>query len=353
MVKHFDAEPEKINIDNFRSQLSLRYGYSNMTSHNVSIIRRDGTVNVIPPSIVASRERGRFEIMYSVEATRAVIETVHLDNCTTMQERRVYEQLLKRGHKQGNIYSLKYAVPAADLIDGEGVFIEALDIVVSTKPLGKTPKHPYSASSSVKDFMDGMDEDIFTYRMAMVNKLKTVGDLYVKICGNVIKIPQINKEGLPDGIYIAFGVGEEVKLSHYAFNDDDKPFGVFRTKYEAETLGGELNAELEKLAKQRAIVEENIARWEHEHQMLKNNLESNIKRMEYDSKILNNALDDYVKMNEAQRKLVEHQSKISETELKNNADLQATTRKNSTEWMKSIPHILGTVAAAATLFTGA
>lgn len=352
MIKRFEVEPESCDSNSMRLQLSTKLGFVNNTGKTVSVIRRDGCVDIIPPTLSTMGDRGKFEIMYSVNANQAVLQDMLTSSYLSATERRIYTELKKHGTTLGGQHALKYAVPAVELVDMEGVYLESLDLVVTMRPRDNLPKHPYSASSGMALISGDVIDDVFTFRLAMVNKFNTVGDLFVKVCGATVKIPKVESEALPDGIYVSHGIGKDVRMRHFTFTDGDVPFTMYDTEREADIYGGELTTALEKLNKREREFDERVKQWEVEKRDLIAERDRQLHLADIDKQMLTHVLNEQERKLENIKKREEHEIKLQETTTKSRADEQATVRKNTTEWLKVVPHILGTVTLAAAMYNG-
>lgn len=351
MIRTLDVEPVGCDPTTLKLQLSIKYGFVNNTSKSVSVIRRDGSIDTIPPIYSSRGDRGTFEIMYSVDAAPSIINTQHDLSHMSASERRIFNELKNKGIQKGNTRALKYVVQAADLIDTEGAFISALDIVLSMRDIGKLPKHPSSASSLLETFGDSALKDVYTFRLALVNKFNMVGDLFVKVCGVTTKVPRIESATVPDGIYVSYGIGENTQLRHYSFTDEEMPLDLYTSRREAEIYGGELSAAIEKLSKEKDEYRDKMNSWKRERAELLDSHESALHRAEVNKQILNHTIVEQEKLLDSVRREREHEVKLIETETKSRADEQSTVRKNGVEWLKFVPHILGTVSLAGALLT--
>lgn len=352
MITRLNVEPESCDSNSLRLQLSTKLGFVNSTGRAVTVIRRNGSVETLPSTLSNTGERGKFEIMYSVNANQEVLQDMLTSSYLSTTERKIYTELKKRGTFQGGKHALKYTVPAIELLDTEGVYLESLDLVVTMRSLDNLPRHPYSASTGLMEFSNDALKNVFTFRLTMVNRFRTVGDLFVNVCGVTVCIPRMDSKVLPDGIYVSHGVGNDVKMRHYTFTDDNMPFELYRTEHEASTLGGELTAAMESLNKREMEFKEKLKDWEVEKRDIVAERDRQLHLADIDKQMLTHVLNEQERKLENIKKREEHDIKLQETTTKSRADEQATVRKNTTEWLKVVPHILGTVTLAAAMYNG-
>ncbi len=352
MITRFDTEPESCDPNSMRLQLSTKLGFVNSTGRSVTVIRRNGSVEVLPPTLSTVSDRGNFEILYSVNAEQSVLQDMLTSSYLSTTERKIYTELKKHGSSQGRKHALKYVVPAVELLDMEGVYLESLDLVVTMRSLDNLPRHPYSASTGMAMISSEVLNDVFTFRLAMVNRFKTVSDLFVKVCGATVKIPRIDSKTLPDGIYVSHGVGKDVKMRHYTFTDKNLPFSLYGSERDAEEYGGELSAAIEQLNKREREFEDKVKTWEVEKRDLIAENNRQLHLADVDKQMLTHVLNEQERKLDNIKKREEHEIKLQETTTKSRADEQATVRKNTTEWLKVVPHILGTVTLAAAMYNG-
>ena len=352
MITRYDVEPESCDSNSLRLQLSTKLGFVNTTGKSITVIRRNGSVETLPPTLSTVGDRGKFEIMYSINANQEVLQNMLSSSYLSTTERKIYSELKKHGTSQGGKHALKYTVPAVELIDTEGVYLESLDLVVTMRSLDNLPRHPYSASTGLMEISGDALNNVFTFRLAMVNKFNAVGDLFVKVCGVTVKIPRIESKVLPDGIYVSHGIGRDVKMRHYSYTDEDLPFSLYDTEREAELLGGELTTALEKLNKRESEFNDKVKTWEVEKRDLITERDRQLHLADIDKQMLTHVLKEQERRPENIKKREEHEIKLQETTTKSRADEQATVRKNTTEWLKVVPHILGTVTLAAAMYNG-
>lgn len=172
-------------------------------------------------------------------------------------------------------------------VDGEKFtntfFIEALNLVISSDSAINVPLHPFTNKSIAADIFSLNKVKENEFRCYIVDSKHIIKKRYFNFCGEVMEIPIIQEEYLPDGLYIVYPDTESKKSRKIFFSledilNDKVPY-VYETKEEA--LCGLDIGEKEKMEYDRIIRE-----LERDNILLKKKLEENQYRRkdEYENK---------------------------------------------------------------------
>lgn len=174
----------------------------------IYVIMRNGFNYVINPSLGGA---GRFSvdntIIISNEFNAGVNCDLNVTNHPYLSEpssKRLYAEWLKTSAADLSFY---HVIRDTDLIDGS-VYVDAFDILISTKPPGEIPPHPRSQASLLNqatrllDFTHG-----FTFQVKLVNNAIPAIDLvnngkYINVNGIVARIQPIHDCYAANGLYI-------------------------------------------------------------------------------------------------------------------------------------------------------
>lgn len=337
MITHFNKEPILSHDERSKHQLSVRIDYSNTTDKTLSIIRRNGNVEVIPPSLRSSAAFGEFVIYHTINASPDIIHDMLESGRVTEYERLIYSEIQKSGNYNSRKCSMKYVLTSEDLDTNKSIYLENLDIVITSAKRDNLPDHPYSMGAILNGKTSGCVKSMFTYSLAMVNRLGTVAEeQYVNIGGIITRVPKMPSVTLPDGYYLTYGTGDDLKTKRYSLLSEDAPFTVHENRYLAETKGGDYSAMLKAIQKKEIEIEECRKTAELELKRAREDRERQQHLADVDKQLLSHVLLEQERLLDNFKKRIETDAKVRDVVVKSNSELQSSVRKDTSEWMKVV-----------------
>lgn len=334
MIRLYDKLPVLCDFYEQSYQLSHNYGFVNTTGLPVSIIHRDGRVDIIPHAFTSHSPRGRFILAYTEMANPEIRRDISNTCIRTEIMFGIHSKGKKPNHRQQGV---KYELTKSDLEGNKSVYFEHLDIVVSSITEAPFPTHPNKKQGAV--FTEDDNHNMFIYKMGMVRHAPSL-PVYVNINGIVTEVPNIKNWTNPEGYYVVTYCEGKEKLHHYNFNDAVLPFATYDTQAEAVSMGGKLDSERKALQKAMETVQRIEIELSDRLRALNQNEDDKIKRLELEKVWASQIFSADDRIEDKARKREEYEYKAKENILKSNADEQSTIRKNSTEWFKIMPGII-------------
>lgn len=247
---------------------------------------------------------------------------------------------------------ISYRYELSDIEGRDGVYCQKLDLVFSlNKDPNRIPNHPASIEY-VFDRMIVEDPEVNSrsgsiLKITIVDNQKLFGDRYLNVEGMIIEIKAIQDYRLKDGVYLVRSNYMETDANgtftnrveapsgvHYTFDDISNgkfPFTLWVSKQEALMKGDkvrELKAEAELIEKKRAVkeLESSLAVFKAQNDSL---------REEYEKERL-----------EREKEFEEEKRKLEADKMRraNYYDDLSHSRKESSEFLKFLPIILGGIA---------
>lgn len=229
----------------------ISYDYINGTAIPITVIDRRGLVVEIPP--VYDPRQPHFIIRLTIARARNV--KINLDNLlnSTVGSVKILGQVIRDGeveYRHGVIKnSLEYHLTTNEIERlGGNLYLNEMDIVVSSMHEHLRAPHPYSEKAIRNDLISG-DPNIneiesFGFSLRIVDSLKIFGNRFININNKIYKVPVNTTANMPDGVYLSSSgtVDSDHSLikpiaKRYDFEEADEALGLYKTIEEAKTLG--------------------------------------------------------------------------------------------------------------------
>ena len=243
-------------------EFHLRIGmdFTNKTSEQISVTTRTGEVYILPTSPSFRRQDERVEFVTRRQVSRTV--AVDKGHGRSDQEGRVADMIgnafeekrrtqspYNRGEDSVQVLSHLTLRELKGM--GGRVYLEDLDVVIAIHDPRRVVFHPYSVRA-IEDYMAlrWSDESSFMFRMYIVDNDGAGIVRYLNFNKHIHRIPSIQQEGTPDGVYITHPVsvtsghcGEPAYETEYmSLAEAEKRYNLYRTFSDAETFGFDKDA---------------------------------------------------------------------------------------------------------------
>lgn len=278
---------------------------------------------------------------------------------------------VKEGHYGKMVATITYTVSKEQLQAGGGsLYLTNLDIVVSTMQGHYVPRHPHNLDG-IRNYLVGREETIntvgsFGYAIQIVDNEGIYGKRYININKEIYEVSPIEDRSRRSGVYHAktAPVGENGVVPPpiamlYSFEEAEQYLGFFKTIEEARILGDiseEQRRELEERALhlKRDIAEFNANKLKEERALDEQKRSFELDRMVEDE--ARKSRENEWKRQETEQTVrlarlkeevatLEHRRSMDSLQRKDHYEERSYSRKDSTEFIKWIPGLIGAGAA--------
>lgn len=324
-----------------RPQLTMSVAFVNRTGRTITVVWRNGQNATLRP-MLDTNASGDFTVL----VTYTFSNDVNFNSLPQTfdfgdSERRLFEEALVVGTRKGNSLTVAYQIPFVELEGCRGVYHDALDMVVTTKTDEQVPMHPRSSHNQKSAMIPTSPVEMINYRIIVVDKHQTFGRRYVNLGGVVLEAPTIQIDHMPDGIYVAYTAAESADAVRYDLDGDSCPLRFWHSRSEAAAHGDELEVTKQDFE----VRKHELKMRELELAVEKGQSETMYKReiqlLETENKRTENLLAERERELDHLRKVKETTHKIREADIKHQYEEQSAVRKNTSEWLKIVPSLLG------------
>lgn len=349
--------------------------YLNYTGKHIDIGFRSGLIIPVPPR--THRMRSQFVIRYEHNFNDNVRDRIRdfivSHEGETSADFRAFKDLFMRAFKEqshGLRMKLDYEVPLSLLTENRGcVYVSEIDIILSTRQ-DVVPLHPFCYESLVRQPTPNSRTHSTGLIVHIVDNHGRIGERYIRLHDKVVKVKSERNALKPNGLYIEFiGVvnssrEDDANIVRFTPENelDDLPwlFTSYAHARLSDDKDAELNLELrntdvevrrldvesKKLAASSAVqrsaleadkmaLEQRKLELEGQNLLLQDRLTQQERRTK--------AVEDALKREHAQR---EHESKLQQLHSKDYYEERSAQRKDTSEWVKFLPVIVGLTGAA-------
>lgn len=259
------------------------------------------------------------------------------------------------------IYEYTYRYEDLEKVSS-GVYLAELDILVSmVEDVSRIPEHPYARSSDrlnlISTDTNVNDNTRFGYSVYIVSNGGTIPDHFINMNGVVYRVPSNRNHSLQDGVYVcssAPALGQTHKdalptVKRYSIEEALTELRLYLT-YDEAVSGGDYFAEKEKELKQKlqdAKVREAEIRGEEidlrkEYDDRKRELE--MEMLQYKQKLETESM-----AASREHSASEHMYRMQSMRDKDYYESRQYQRKDSSEFLKSVPVLITSILAIGTL----
>jgi len=323
----------------------------NETHYPIGVATRDGLKYDIAPNHNLRHSAFIVLVEYSIsgnvkECLERLLCTQSLEN--SPQLKLIKEQLLNSAEQhsaRGCRLDLEYVISDSDLINHGGVIYDRdLDIVVSRNGIKEINYHPYSREADLHSFGNELASNVeavsknFIYAVNIVDNFGTIGDRWIRVGDDIVRIPASTDPTKSDGIYVACtkpannAVSKQsTVIERYEVDDKTPYFNLYKNYGSAKwTESDELKIKLTESETKRIKAESdllssenNLLKVKEEKENIKRNAQLQIEKHENDIRSLKLQIDKEIHERETIRR-------------KDMYDAVSTDRKNTTDIIKTV-----------------
>lgn len=341
-------------------EFTYQFDVSNQTGRTVTLIQRNGFSTTINPNMVHGKVTGELIIDVSTTSASNVVHnrTIHHLEATDANVK-IFDEWQSEKVKGSNARSIvyHYKVTRQDIDNNESIYIDDLDLLVTTAPLGQIPPHPRSERAAMdrKLATEWSIRDTLNYTLYVIDNENRFGTQYISLGGEVFKVVGRPSIGLPSGVYISrsgadksvattrFTPGEGCPLRFYLSPEAASRYGDEAKRLEEEhrlALASIKLSEAQLLADNlnlKAAYEEKIRNSELDHREELKRLDRDKEDAVNEAKVLQAKIDQLTKASEA----VLDQEAARRKAYYENENYQ---RKSAGETMKIVPMVLSLIS---------
>lgn len=265
-----------------------------------------------------------------------LIKTIFLDK----QEQRYYN---------GFVVYLDYKLDLDTLkINGGNLYVKSRDIIVSTMDVQNAPSHPFAEDTIDENVIlgnDNLDQDLGSpsFKLEIIDNNDEIGQRYVSILGEVHAVKPKTDLKRHSGIYVTGlepnvinGLGYSLIQKKYTVQEAEEHLGVYKTRDLARSAGD-----------LKEVRREELVRLEHTNAVLKQEVTSQKQKFDAEMQAVQHQrsmdeLQHQVLVNKLEREKdqIEHVRELERSERKEYYDRVSSTRKDVSEIIKFLPHIV-------------
>lgn len=324
--------------------VSHRVSYYNYTGRDICVGLRNGFKFPILSTTTLGRDDFTVRVEFTLrdQAKDTVANQILFSNegsCDGLSELKITVKdnidPLSRYHE----VILEYSLTRDQLYSQtQGCYIEDLDILVGfTSDIGQIV-HPFSREGRIiyNSFEERETSKTgFSLDYEFVNNHSHIDRLYVRMGTNVHALPGIKDAYREDGLYVRYG--SHSSITHVTLDDDEnlESYGVFKSYSDALDFNVEMmnNKRKIELARIEAELKEKVL----EITRLKNEFER--EKIELEAKYQQD-----LREAELEYKRKEYRMNEEKARMKDYYEERSYTRKDNSEWLKSIPAVLTAIA---------
>lgn len=265
-----------------------------------------------------------------------LIKTIFLDK----QEQRYYN---------GFVVYLDYKLDLDTLkINGGNLYVKSRDIIVSTLDIQNAPSHPFAEDTIDENVFlggDNLDQDLGSpsFKIEIIDNNDEIGKRYISLLGEIHQINPKSDLKRHSGVYVTGiepniinGLGYSLLQKKYTIQEAEEQLGIHKTRDLARSSGDLKEARREELV-----------RLEHTNAVLKQEVSAQKQKFDAEMQSIQHQrtldeLQHQVLVNKLEREKdqIEHVREIERSERKDYLDRVSSTRKDLSEIIKFLPHVI-------------
>lgn len=329
--------------------------YVNYLPIPITVIDRSGLRHIVP-SVHNSHEE-QFIIRHEIRVRHDCIgELKKMLSCigtSTNHElnliKTIFLEKQENRYYQGFVVNLDFKIDLNTLkINGGNLYIKSKDVVISTQSIMSAPSHPFSEDTIGDNIIlgsDNLDLDLGSpsFKIEIIDNNNEIGQRFVYALGEIHQINPKTDLKRHSGIYtttiepnVINDVGYSLAQKRFTSQEAEEQLGVFKTKDLAKSAGD-----------LKEVRREEIIRLEHSNNLLKQEVTAQKQKFDSDMQLLQHQrtmeeLQHQVLVNKLEREKdqIEHVREMERTERKEYYDKVSQTRKDVSEIIKFLPHVV-------------
>ncbi len=357
MISTYTAKPKVTNGQSFgEGAYDMSKVIVNNTGLTIVIVHSNGTHVVIEPSSHIRNFKDGLTVLEKIntKAKSKLNSLGYLNESNEEFENGPFHQS----------YNVAYHIPTDEISRRrDGVYVQNLDILVVEYTGGRVPKHPRH-SESMHHYVDTRLESTLSVDIIIIDNFNILGNPYICIGGEPIKVTPTKRVHLTDGVYIIRRYLDrgfsEVECKRYGFRDEKNPVKFYNSYDEAISKGDVVeqmkrshDIEVQRLKNEgvSATAELNRLKSEIERDKLERDMKSKEEEALRELTLRQAKEEAERRANEleAARKELDHERKLRELGTKDYYDARQAERKDTSELMKFIPTVISFVVMMVTM----
>lgn len=344
--------------------------YINTLPIPITVVDRSGFRHTVPSTHFNGEEQFiiRQEIRIRHDCLGQLRKILSCTNTNSNHELNIIKSLFLDKEEQrfyigGFTINLDYKIDLDTLrFNGGNLYIKSRDIVISTMDIRNAPSHPFAEDTIDENVFlggDNLEQDLGSpsFKIEIIDNNEEIGRRYVNLLGEIHKIEPKSDLKRHSGIYVTTlvpniinGLGYSLEQKKYDTQEAEITLGIFKTKDLAKNAG-----DLKEVRK------EELLRLEHSNALLKQEMTAQKQKFDTEMQTLQHqrTLDELqhqvlVKRLEKEKDQIEHVRELERNERKDYYDKVSQTRKDTSEIIKFLPHIImgiGAIIIAAKKFS--
>jgi hypothetical protein len=237
-------------------QWTMSFGIFNQSGHPIAVLTRNGLRFLIPKARVKGQAvfdkaiyfTEGFEICRDGDAELAMVENPPEkgNEPSGMKLMKTFDDGQVTSWKPMHGARIYHRLTLAALQEaGDSVYIQELDIVVTTHLNVSNIRHPFSRDGLMEAMRRENEKDVSTvFEFFIVDNRRAIADRYMNFQGRVVRIHKRYMPTHAEGFYAKHpkpstvgGVSVEYEIHHLTLEAAEKEYQLFKTPEEAQTFG--------------------------------------------------------------------------------------------------------------------
>lgn len=329
--------------------------YVNYLPIPITVVDRAGFRHIVP-SVHNSLEEQfiiRLEIRVRHDCVGELRKLLSCTNTVANHElnllKTIFLEKQEQRYHNGFVVNLDYKVDLDTLkINGGNLYVKSRDIVVSTLDLKSAPSHPFAEDTICDNVIlgsDNLDHDLGSpsFKIEIIDNNDDIGSRFVFALGEIHQIKPKTDLKRHSGVYVTTiepniinDLGYSLTQKRFTSQEAEEQLGVFKTRDLAKSAG-----DLKEVRK------EEIIRLEHSNSLLKHEVATQKQKFDSEMQMLQHQknmdeLQHQVLINKLEREKdqIEHVRELERSERKDYYDKVSQTRKDTSEIIKFLPHVI-------------
>ena len=352
---------KKENLPKKLAQYSLNINFYNNLNVKVYIGTRDGDVYELDP---INEKDSKVQSLFYIEreitnrSSKRIAHPYHVNG-----DNGVYSGIVENAPSINGVFRVFNVLSLADLEAADALYFESIDYVVSLKPTGWTHPRVVENTPNYKTRNnDGESES--SIKFELVDRGNYYGTSYINVNGSVHRIKPITKMNRDEGLYVYFNsvlkdgnyreedviyiplgkiIDSQWKL--YSNYQDALILGDYKRQKEdlREELKLEREEEILKLKHEVEIAKQETATIKEEHR--RKEAEEELARTQREKELaeIKRSLTSEQERSAREKADLLHQQQMERSRLEHELNMRSSYRKDSSEALKWILGITGTV----------
>ena len=321
----------------------------------ITVVERSGFRHSVPSTHMHGEEQFiiRQEIRIRNDCIGQLRKILSCMNTNTNYDLNVIKNIFldqkEQRYYNGFVIKLDYKIDLDTLkINGGTLYSKTRDLIISSLSLNDCPSHPFAEDTIDENVFlggDNLEQDLGSpsFKIEIIDNNDEIGNRFVLTLGEVHQIKPKSDLKRHSGIYVTTiepniinGMGYSLLQKKYTPKEAEEQLGIFRTKDLAKNAGDLKEARREELTR----LEHNVLLLKQEVLTQKQTFDSEMQTVQHRRAM--SELEHQVLINklEKEKQQIEHVRELERAERKDYLDKVSQTRKDTSEIIKFLPHLI-------------